>query len=73
MQGGVAGLKRKASQMSGGSLGGSLGLAISRGSAASAASADSKVILTPLRGFSHCLRVDGLDPVLMSQSDQSAW
>ena len=39
MQGGVAGLKRKASQMSGASF----GSAISRGSAASGASADSKV------------------------------
>lgn len=70
MQGGVAGLKRKASQMSGASL----GSAISRGSAASAASADSKVIhLTPSRGFSHSLRPHRLDPVLMNQSDQSAW
>ncbi len=39
MQGGVAGLKRKASQMSGASF----GSAISRGSAASGGSADSKV------------------------------
>ncbi len=39
MQGGVAGLKRRASQMSGASF----GSAISRGSAASGASTDSKV------------------------------
>lgn len=39
MQGGVSGLKRKASQMSGASF----GSAVSRGSNASKASADSKV------------------------------